>query len=95
MINYSSVPIVALPSRTALRIKNFTNPRVILTSPSAVPNAVKQGSQGDMETLTIAMAIRPNAKCFPRFVPIVARKPRYRSNPVRTDQCIVTIATVK
>jgi hypothetical protein len=62
---------------------------------NAVPNTVKQESQTDMGTATVAMALRSHEKCFPRFVPIMAREPKYRSNPVMAGRCIVAIAFVK
>jgi hypothetical protein len=43
----------------------------------------------------IATAIPPDANYSPRCVPIVARKLKYRSSPVREDQCIAVIATEK
>ena len=90
--NHSSVPIVALLSRTALRIKSFTNPGVIPMSQNAVPNAVKKGSQSATETVAIAI---DRVRCFLQYAQIVVVKLKYRLSPVRADQCIAAIATVK
>ncbi len=92
MTNHSSVPIVALLSLTALRIKSFTKPRVILMSQNAVPNAVKKGSQSATETVATMI---DRVRCFLQYAQIVAMKLKYRLSPVRTDQCIAVIATVK
>ena len=91
-INHSSVPIAALLSLTVLRIKSFTNPGVILMSPNAVPNAVKKGSQSATETVAITI---DRVRSFLQYAQIVAVKLKYRLSPVRTDQCIAAIATVK
>jgi len=91
--NHSSVPIVALLSLTALRIKSFTNPRVILMSPNAVPNAVRQEKHSG--TGTVATALVLHAKCSLPYAPIVAKKLKYRSSHVKTDRYIAVIATVK
>jgi len=57
----SSVPIVGVPSLSALRNKSFSNLRAILMSPSVVPHAARQGSQSVTETA----AMGPDARCFP------------------------------
>ncbi len=56
-----SVPIVGLLSLTALRIRSFTNPEVILMSPNAVPNVVRQGSQ----TVPEVAVTDPHVRCSP------------------------------
>ena len=62
-------------------------------SPSVVHHAVKQGKQN--VTATVAtVATGPGAKCSPRYVLSVAKRLKYRSSPVKADQCIVVIATV-
>jgi hypothetical protein len=89
----SNVPIVEVNSLSALRIRSFSNPRVILMSPNAVPNAVRQGKHSGTETM--ATAIDPHAKCSLQYAPIVARKLKYRSSHAKTDRYIAVIASVK
>jgi hypothetical protein len=89
---------VELLSLTVLRIKSFTNPKVIRTSLSAVPNAVKKESQSAMEAIAMelkATAIMPGVKCFLQFVPSVVKKLNYLFNPAETNQYIVAIVTAK
>ena len=59
-------------------------------SPSVVRHAVKQGKRN----VTATVATGPGAKCSPRYVLSVAKRLKYRSSPVKADQCIVVIATV-
>jgi len=80
-------------SPSALRSRSFSSPRVILTSPNAVPNAVRHGRQSVQEA--VAIVIDPHARCSQRYAPVVVRKLKYRSNHEKADQCIVVIATVK
>ena len=89
--NLSNVPIVALLSPTALRTKSFSNQKVILMSPSVVPNVVGSGRQSVAETA----AMEPHAKCFPWFVAIAAKKPKYLLNHVAIDRCTVATASEK
>ena len=82
---------MGLPLPSVLRNKSFSRLKAILMSLSAVPRAVKQGRQIVTEMVTTG----PSDECFPQYVPRVVRKPKYRSNPVKVDQCIVVNATVK
>ena len=91
-INHSGVPIVALLLLTALKIKSFTNPRVILTSPNAVLNAVKKGSQSATET--VATTIN-RVRCFLQYAPSVGKLLRYHSSPAEIDRFIVATATIR
>ncbi len=84
---------MVLLSLTALRIKSFTNPRVILMSQNAVPNVVRQIKHSGTET--VATAPVPRVKCSLPYAPIVANKLKYRSSHAKTDQCIAVIAIVK
>ncbi len=59
-------------------------------SPSVVRHAVKQGKRNVTETVATGHA----GKCSPRYVLSVAKTLKYRSSPVKADQCIVVIATV-
>jgi len=91
---------VEVNSLSALRNKSFSNPEATLTNPNVAPNAVRQGKHSDMETVATAMgmadtAIVPLAKCSLQYAQSVAKKPKYRSSPVKVDQCIAVIATVK
>ena len=95
-----NVPIVGESSLTALRIKSFTNPELILMSLNAVPNAVRQGRHSGTETVAAAMAIADMgivhpARCSLQYAPIVARKRKYHSNHDKTDQYIAAIVSVK
>ena len=68
--------------------------------PKVVPHVARQGKHGSTETVATAMAMtatatHPDARCSLQYAPIVARKLKYRSSPVRADRCIVAIATVK
>ena len=51
-------------------------------------NAAEQGSQSAME----ATVMVPDARCFPQFVPIVAKRLKFHSNPAATNR--FTVATV-
>jgi len=82
---------VELPLLSALRNKSFSSLRAILMSPSAVPNAARHGSQ----SVTEAAAMDPDARCFPRYVPSVAKILKYLSNLAVIDRFTVAIATVK
>ena len=79
------------PSLSALRNKNFSSPRAMLMSPSAVPNAARQGNQNVTEAVTTA----PDVRCSPRYAPSVARTPKYPSNHAVTGLFTVAIAIVK
>jgi len=63
-------------------------------SPSDAQLAARQGSQSVMVVVVAAMAT-DLARCSPRYVPSVERTPKYRSNPVKADQCIVASAIIK
>ncbi len=62
-------------------------------SPSAVPRAAKQGSHSLPEAAATAPEAR--ARCFRRYAPRVAKKPKYPLNLVVIDRFTVAIATVK
>jgi hypothetical protein len=67
---------------------------------SVVLNVVRRGIHRATKTVATAMGIvamvtEPLAKCSLRYVQIVARKLKYRSNHAKADQCIVVIATAK
>ncbi len=85
------MPIVELPSLSALTTKSFSNPKAILMSPSAVPRVARQGSQ----SVTAAAATGPDARCFPRHAPSAARAPKYPLNLVVISRFTVAIAIVK
>ncbi len=87
----SSVPIVGLPLLSALRNKSFSSLKAILTSPSDVPHAVRQGSQSVTETA----ATGPDARCFLRHALSVAKTPKYPLNLAVISRFTVVIATVK
>jgi hypothetical protein len=84
---------VELNSPSALRSRSFSNPRVIQMSPNVVPNVVRQGKHSGMEMA--ATAIDPHDKCSLQYVPIVARKLKYRSSRTKIDRYIAVIASVK
>ena len=81
-----------LPSLSVLRNKNSSRLKATLTSLSAVPHAAKQGRQSVTE---VVVATGPSGKCFPQYVPSVAKRPKYRSSPAKVDQYIVAIATIR
>ena len=60
-------------------------------SPSAAPHAARQGSQNDTEVA----ATGPDAKCFPQYVPSVAKTRKYPLNLAVISRFTVAIATVK
>jgi len=91
--SHSSVPTVGLLSPLALRNKSSFKLKAILTSPSVVRHAARQGNQSVTETVATAKG-RPGAKCSPRYVPSVVKKPKYRSSRARVDRCIVASATI-
>ena len=82
---------MGLTSLSALKNRSFSNPEVILMSPSAAPRAVRQGSQ----SVTEIVATDPDARCFPQHAPSVARILKYPLNLAVIGRCIVAIATVK
>jgi len=61
-------------------------------SPSAVPHAVRQGSQSATEAV---LAMGPGARCFPLNALSAAKTPKYPLNRVGTSRCTVAIATAK
>ena len=89
----SNVPIVGLPSLSALRSKSSSNPEAIPTSLSAVPHAAKQGRQNVTEI--VATVTGHDAKCSPQYALSVAKTPKYRSSPAKVDRCIAVSATVR
>ena len=84
---------MGLLSLSALRNKNSSHPKAILTSLSAVSHAAKQGRQS--AEVVVAMATGPSGKCFPQYAPSVAKRPKYHSSPAKVDQYIVAIATIR
>jgi hypothetical protein len=91
---------VGLHSLSALGNKNNLRQEAIPTSLNAAPRAARQGKHSSTETVEtvmgmIAMATGLDAKCSPQYALSVGRKLKYRSSPVRADQCIAVIATVK
>jgi hypothetical protein len=60
-------------------------------SPSAVPYAVQQGKQSDMEIV----AMNQDAKCFPQYAPSAAKTLKYLLSLAMVDQFIVVSATVR
>ena len=96
----SNVPIVGLPSLSALGNKNNLRQEAIPTSLNAAPRAARKGKHSSTETVAtvmgmIAMATSLDAKCFPQYALSVGVKLKYRSSPERADQYIAVIATVK
>ena len=99
-IRHSNVPTVGPLSPLAMRNRNNSSREAILTSPSVASNAVRQGKHASTETVATAMVMIATAtgraaKCSLQYALSVARKLKYRSSPVRADQCIAVIATVK
>ena len=82
---------MGLPSLSALKSKSFSNLGAILMSPSAAPHAARQGNQSVME----AAATGPDARCFPQYVPSVAKILKYPLNLAVIDRFTVAIAIVK
>jgi len=80
---------VASLSHTALRIKSFTYPRIMLMSQNVVPSAARQGSQNVTETVTLV----PDVRCSPWYVPNAVGIPKYPLNLVVIDRYIVVNAT--
>ncbi len=69
--NKLPVPIVELPSPSALESKNNLLPEAILMSPSAVPHAAQQESRTRLEAAATVVAVteieatdQPHARCF-------------------------------
>ncbi len=60
-------------------------------SPSAVPNAARQGRQN----VTATAVTEPRARCSPRPAPSVGKAPKSRSNLGVIGRFTVAIATVK
>ena len=87
------MPIVGLPSLSALKSKSFLHPKAIPMTPSAVPHAAKPGSQHATAIVAIAQGL--DAKCSPQYVPSVAKTRKYHLSLAKVDQCTVEIATVR
>ena len=87
----SNALIVELLSLSALRNKSSSNPKVILTSPSAVPHAAKQGRH----SVTELVATGPSGRCSRQYAPSVAKKPKYHLSPAKVDQYTVVIAITR
>jgi hypothetical protein len=85
---------VGLLSLSALRTKSFSSLRAILTSPSVVRNAARQGSHNVTEVVVVVITV-PDVRCSPQYVPSVAKTPKYPLNHAVIDLFIVAIATVK
>jgi hypothetical protein len=79
--------------------KNNMHPEAILTSPSVVQHAVRQGKHNRMEMEATAMAIAlttlPDTKCSQQNALNAARTLKCRSNRVKVDRSIAVIVTVK
>ena len=79
-------------------------PEAILTSPSVVPHAERQGRHGSTETVVTAPAAAAMAteaiaqlhgRCFPSSVLAVVKTHRCLLNPVVIDQSTVQIVTAR
>jgi hypothetical protein len=95
-----NVSIAGILSLSVLRIRNFSNPKVIPMNPNAAPSAVRHESQSAMETVAmvmamIAMVTEPLAKCSLRYALNVVKKLKCHLNHVKADRCIAVIVTVK
>ncbi len=82
---------MGLPSLSALRNKSFSSLRAILTSPSVVQNAARQGSQNVTEAVTTV----PDVRCSLRYVPSAAKAPKSHLNLAVISRFTVAIATEK
>ncbi len=71
--------------------QEFFQSRAMLMSQNVVPHVARQESQSDTETATTG----PDARCFPRHAPSVARTPKYSLNLAAISRSTVAIATVK
>ena len=96
----SNVPIVGLPSPSALGNKNNLRPEATLIIPSAVSHVARKGRYGSTATVAtaivmVAMATGLNAKCFLRYAPSVEKLPRCHSSPAKIGRCIAAIATIR
>jgi len=83
---------VALLSLIALKIKSFTNPKVILMSLSVAPNAVKQGNQYNTEMAAITTV--HTATCHWQHALIVAKMSKYPLNLALVDRFTARVATI-
>jgi len=92
-ISRSDVPIVGLPSLSALGNKSSSNLKALPMSLSVVPHAVEptKHSVPTMETT----ATVPSGKCFLPSTPSVGKTRKYRLSLVKADRCIVAIATIR
>ena len=60
---------------------------------SVARHAAKPGKPSVTEVVAIAMG--PDARCSPQYVPSVAKTLKYRSSPVKVDQCTAATAIAK
>jgi cold-inducible RNA-binding protein len=87
----SRVQIAVPPSRSPLRNRSFTSPRVFKMNRSGAPHAVKQGNPASTEVVTVA----PTARCMQSYALNAVKKPKFLSNPAATDPFTAAIATIK
>ena len=84
---------MALLSLTALKIKSFTNPKIMLMSLSVAPHAARQGDQYNTEMAAITTV--HTATCHGQHALIVAKMSKYPSNLALVDRFTARAATIK
>ena len=82
------------PSLSVLRSRNFLLPKAIPTNQNGAPLVARPEKQSVMEMAVMAPTGHA-AKCFPRYVPSVARKPKCRLSPAKVDQYTAVNVTIK
>ena len=69
-------------------------PKAIPTNQNAAPLVAKPEKQSVMEMVVLVPTGRV-AKCFPRYVPSVARKLKCRLSPAKADRYTAVNVTIK
>ncbi len=92
----SSVPIVGLPSLSALRTKNSTKPKALLMNQNAAPHVARRKRPSEVRVaVVVSVATDHPARCSQRPVPHAGNRPRFLSSLAVISQCTVVIATEK
>ena len=81
-------------SLSVLRSRNSLLPKAIPTNQNAAPLVANPEKQSVME-MVVLVPTGHSAKCFPRYVPSVARKLKCRLSPAKVDQCTAVNVTIK
>ena len=95
-ISRYNVPIVGLPSLSALASRSSLLAKASPMSPSAVLSADELGNnRAVVHMMTIAQVISGKSRCIRPSVPLVTKAPSCHSSITKVDRCTVVTATEK